>query len=64
MPLWHVDNPGDRLSHGMPSRLVKNRISDNVGRVKRFLSVLSRALEEERHFALAEQVPCQPRLAP
>lgn len=32
--------------------------------VKSFLSVLARALERERHFALIEEVPCQPRLAP
>ena len=31
--------------------------------VKSFLSVLARALERERHFALIEEVPCQPRLA-
>jgi hypothetical protein len=32
--------------------------------VKSFLSVLARALERERHFALIEEVLCQPRLAP
>jgi len=31
--------------------------------VKSFLSVLARALERERHFALIEEVPCRPRLA-
>src|SRR6266478_9638329 len=29
--------------------------------VKSFLSVLHRALERERHFALFEEVPCQPK---
>jgi len=40
-----------------------NRVSDNVGRVKQIWGVLLRALEEERHFALVEEVPFQPRLA-
>jgi hypothetical protein len=34
-----------------------NRLSDNVGGVKSFLSTLSHALREERHFALLEEVP-------
>jgi hypothetical protein len=33
---------------------LKHRLSDNVGGVKRFLSVRVRALGEERHFALVE----------
>jgi hypothetical protein len=37
---------------------VKNRLSNNVGGVKSFLSVPIRALEEGRHFALVEDVPC------
>jgi hypothetical protein len=32
-----------------------SRISDNVGGVKNLLSTRSHALEEERHFALAEK---------
>jgi len=32
-------------------------------RVKQYLGTLLRALEEERHFALVEDVPIQPRLA-
>jgi hypothetical protein len=44
-------------------QLAKNRISNNVGGVKHFLSELRRALEQERHFALVEDVPYQPRLA-
>src|SRR5882762_11521382 len=43
--------------------LAKNRVSDNVGGVKYFLSVLTPALVRARHFALAETVPFQPRLA-
>ena len=35
--------------------LAKNRLSDNVGGVKQFLSTRQRALEEERHFALDEK---------
>jgi len=33
---------------------VKNRVSDNVGGVKHFLSILLRALRRARHFALVE----------
>jgi len=43
--------------------LVINPLSDNVGGVKLFLSTLPRALREERHFGLAEEVLFQPRLA-
>jgi hypothetical protein len=43
--------------------MVKNPVSDNVGGVKFVLSTLQRALEEGRHFALAEEVLFQPRLA-
>jgi hypothetical protein len=35
--------------------LLKNRVSDNVGGVKHFLSTLPHPLEEERHFALSEK---------
>jgi hypothetical protein len=38
-------------------------ISNNVGSVKHFSSTLQHALGEERHFALVEEVPIQPRLA-
>jgi hypothetical protein len=41
----------------------KTGVSDNVGGVKFFLSTQQHALNEERHFALAEEVPFQPRLA-
>ena len=34
--------------------LGKNRLSNNVGRVKHFSSTLRRALEKKRHFALAD----------
>jgi hypothetical protein len=34
--------------------LAKNRLSDNVGAVNHFLSVLRRALQRARHFALVE----------
>ena len=44
--------------------MLKYRISDNVGGVKHFLSILRHALRKERHFALAEGFCCfQPRLA-
>jgi hypothetical protein len=33
-----------------------NRLSDNVGGVKQFSSILQHALVEERHFALVEAV--------
>jgi hypothetical protein len=39
------------------------RVSDNVGGVKQFSSTLQHGLEEERHFALVEEVLFQPRLA-
>jgi hypothetical protein len=38
------------------SQLTINRVSDNVGAVKKFLSTLLLALIEERHFALVEAV--------
>jgi small neutral amino acid transporter SnatA (MarC family) len=34
--------------------MAKNRLSDNVGAVNHFLSVLRRALRRARHFALVE----------
>ena len=37
--------------------LAKNRLSDNVGGVKQFSSTRRHALEEERHFALADGLP-------
>jgi hypothetical protein len=37
-------------------QLAKNRVSDNVGGVKHFLSALLHALKEERHFALVDGV--------
>jgi hypothetical protein len=46
-----------------PAQLSLYRLSDNVGGVKRFLSVLLRALRRARHFALVEDVAIQPRLA-
>jgi hypothetical protein len=45
------------------SQLLITGLSDNVGGVKYFLSVLLRALRRARHFALVEDVPIQPRLA-
>src|SRR5271170_6893214 len=38
------------------SQLLTNRLSDNVGGVKHFLSTLQPALREERHFALVDGV--------
>jgi hypothetical protein len=38
----------------LPGQLLINRVSDNVGGVKHFLSVLLRALARARHFALVE----------
>ena len=46
----------------MTSELALNRLSDNVGGVKYFLSALLLALGRARHFALVEDVP-NPRLA-
>jgi hypothetical protein len=37
-------------------QLLQNRVSDNVGGVKPFLSTPRHALREERHFALVEGV--------
>jgi len=34
--------------------VAKHRLSDNVGRVKDYLSTLRHALVKERHFALVE----------
>jgi hypothetical protein len=42
--------------------LAKYRLFDDAGGVKFFLSALLRALIEERHFALAEDVLIQPRV--
>jgi hypothetical protein len=44
-------------SHPLPPPLAKNRVSGDVGGVKRFLSTLQRALGAERLFALVEEVP-------
>ena len=38
-------------------------VSDNVGVVNQYWRTLQHALDEERHFALAEPVPIQPRFA-
>jgi hypothetical protein len=43
--------------------LLKYRLSNNVGGVKDYSSTLRHALGEERHFALVEELPIQPRLA-
>jgi hypothetical protein len=51
------------LAQGRDCQLAVNRLSDNVGGVNHFLSVLTRALRRARHFALVEDVPIQPRLA-
>src|SRR5215831_4972852 len=45
----------DRKSSGITAKLEQNRVSDNVGGVKHFLSVLLRALRRARHFALVEK---------
>src|ERR1035437_8128118 len=44
-------------------QLLINRVSNNVGRVKHFLGALVCALRRARHFALVEELPCQPRPA-
>ena len=38
-----------------------NRLSNNAGGVKHFLGALLPALGRERHFALAEALPIQPK---
>jgi hypothetical protein len=48
------------ISRGL---LAKNRLSNNVGVVNEYWRTLQHALDEERHFALAEEVAIQPRLA-
>ena len=45
-----------REETGNDAVLAKNRLSDNVGGVKNFLSTLRHALVEERHFALVGAV--------
>jgi hypothetical protein len=49
--------PGVGRDDAGQARKVKNRVSDNVGGVKRFSSTLQRALGEERHFALVDALP-------
>jgi hypothetical protein len=44
-------------------QLLKNRVSDNVGGVKRSSETRLHALGEERHFDLVEELLFQPRLA-
>ena len=41
--------------------MARTGVSDNIGGVKQIWSVLHWALGEERHFALVEQVPFQPK---
>jgi len=43
--------------------LLLNRVSNNVGGVKHFSNTLRHAPEEERHFALVENVSIQSKLA-
>ena len=43
--------------------LLKHRLSNNVGVVNQYWDTLQPALDEERYFALVEDVPIQPRLA-
>jgi hypothetical protein len=45
----------------MSLEMLETGISDNVGGVKYFLGVLTRALRRERHFALVEGLPYQPK---
>src|SRR5215472_1230566 len=60
--LWGVGDmrreiirPSSCQQTGSCGRLVLNRLSNNVGGVKHFLSVLLRALRRARHFALIEK---------
>ena len=50
---------GSYSGTGVKSMIVKNRLSNNVGGVKHFASVLIPALRGARHFALVEAVPVQ-----
>src|SRR5215472_13401928 len=50
-----IIRPSSCQQTGSYGRLVLNRLSDNVGGVKHFLSVLLRALRRARHFALVEK---------
>jgi hypothetical protein len=48
-------------AHCQYSRLLsQHRLSNNVGVVNHYWRTLQHALDEERHFALAEEVPIQP----
>ena len=54
-------NESDGVVGGSTGQLLINRLSDNVGGVKHSWSALARALRRARHFALVEDVPCQPK---
>ena len=57
-----MNRASDHQPVTLVTQLLKYRVSDNVGLVKSFLSVLHRALERERHFALMEEaVPTKAR---
>jgi hypothetical protein len=58
-----LEHPGHRMASLVFSQLLQNRVSDNVGGVKHYSSVVVRALGRARHFALVEELPYQPRLA-
>ena len=54
-PIFSATKPGSqKLSNAGNCQLTKTGVSDNVGAVKHFLSVLTRALRRARHFALVE----------
>src|ERR1017187_8055666 len=66
----HQNNSQRKMGHFQSShrrdnwpKLLKHRLSNNVGGVKHFLSVPIRALRRARHFALVEDVPIQPKPA-
>src|SRR5215813_9158396 len=61
LPLSNVRCKKDARTHRQDTECqcaVAALLSDNVGDVKSFWSVLGRALRRARHFALVEKVPC------
>src|SRR5271169_5001315 len=56
-------SPGQLIGSVTRGQLSLTGVSNNVGGVKHFSSVVVRALRRARHFALVEKVPIQPRLA-
>ena len=52
------------MARAFSRSLAINRVSNNVGGVKRFSSTLQHSRGTGRHFALAEDVPIEPKPVP